>query len=1046
MSRTTLIEIQPRRPDGTVETLRLVDRSPRAAAYLGAQWLPLVTELPGFEMAIGFDGQRFGAQPSPQIGALAFALAPEIRAAAGWVWRDAPVTIRQADWPIDGSNPADGAFTITWTGNASAFSSGDGVARVELIDKGQLLRVPVAPLRFGSTGIALLDAAAAARDRQAGQVVPVAFGRVLNLPGLLVDRANNIWLFAAQPAASVQAFYDGGVAFSAGSARASLAALQGTSPAAGTVDWCLNAGGLLLARPADRPVYPFTCDATFGSAALGDVMAAIVGGRLSIWPGEVAALNGLGGSGLGECGLYIDDESTVAEALDRLFAGLAIFWKVGTDGLLRAFRMAWAAPVASFAPHQRHAPSRLQTILPTARRQLGYATNNRVHGEGEIARILLATDLAYADGTPIEALKPAQAAATSGAPTGTNVAGVPAATLVADAATAKADGASALSQLANISADGVLAAVEKKFVRQRRDIIIEQYPLWRDRADALGVSRAALTTAYTNLISYLAALVPSLESASETAIVRATFDGRFKDYADLLDEVITETVSVASQRANLLTGNAVVNSEFARGTYGFEFALNTYAGPLLPIFGGVNLSPSWSGIKNVMWANVGTGGANWSAAGEADPFSTAGRWVGGGMTEQRLFGLPVKAGDRVYARCLLARHRCNAQFYMLIYDKDGNLLEAPSWIGGRSMGAGGGDPANFDVVGGTHVVSNPLAVSAGLMWRMLSTGEAEPYIFMAEPAMGIVPSYQTTLPPYQLGNADPLADKTSLNTSADTAQVGGVPSATVLSGISAAQAAAANAQATADGKIDTFLQPAMPSGTLGDLWIDTYDNNRLYRHDGSTFVVADDQRIGAALVAAAGAQATADGKVRTFYGASTPVDPDLGDLWAIPGEQRLRRFNGSAFEVVVEFIANARTSFALSTPASGSFVQIGIGTLGVGPNGTIQISATIDYVPSPGFGAVSGAIEVTVDWRPVPGTGAWTQIGASQVGSTASRAPDIDPGIEPGDVTPGSVTIVRNLAGPASVANQEFRVTGRLTGTALSAFGTAQAIVSWVPA
>jgi hypothetical protein len=696
MSRTTLIEIQPRRPDGTVETLRLVDRSPRAAAYLGAQWLPLVTELPGFEMAIGFDGQRFGAQPSPQIGALAFALAPEIRAAAGWVWRDAPVTIRQADWPINGSNPADGAFATVWTGNAASFSSDSGAARVELIDKGQLLRVPVAPLRFGSTGIALLDAAAASRDRQAGQVVPVAFGRVLNLPGLLVDRANNIWLFAARAAASVQAFYDGGVAFTLGSARASLAALQGTSPAAGTVDWCLNAGGLLLARPADRPVYPFTCDATFGSPALGDVAFDIVGSRVPFAALPVP-LNSLG---LGDCGLYIDDETTVAEALDRLLAGLGIYWKVRTDGTIDARRLQWDTPVASFAAHQRHAPSRLQTILPTARRQLGYATNNRVHGEGEIARILLATDLAYADGTPIEALKPAEAG----------------------------------------------------------------------------------------------------------------------------------------------------------------------------------------------------------------------------------------------------------------------------------------------------------------------------------------------------------ADVTGSNTSANSNALGGNSAGSVLGAIVAAQEAAADAQATADGKIDTFFQPEMPAaGSIGDLWIDSNDGNRLYRHNGTTFVLAEDQRIGAALLAAAGAQATADGKVRTFYGAATPVDPDLGDLWAIPGEQRLRRFNGAGFDVIVEFIANARTSFTLAMPASGSFTQIGIATLGVGPNGTTQISATIDYSPSPGFGAVSGAIELTVDWRPVPGTGAWTQIGGAQLGSTASRAPDLVPGTEPGDVTPGSVTIVRNLAGPASVANQEFRVNGRRTGTALSGFGTDDAVVSWVP-
>lgn len=409
MSRTTLIEIQPRRPDGTVETLRLVDRSPRAAAYLGQQWLPIITELPGFEMSVGFDGQRFGALPAPQIGALSFALAPEIRAAASWVWRDAPVTIRQAPWPIDGSNPADGAFQTLWVGAGKDGSAAAGVLRVELIDRGQALRVPVAPLKFGTSGIALIDAAAAARDRAAGLPVPVAFGRCLTLPGLLVDRANNIWLFAAQPASSVQAFYDGGLAFTLGSPRANLAALQGTAPAAGNVvDWCLDASGLFLARPGDRPTYPFTADATFGATDLGSVAAAIVGGRLPFRAGVGDALSALG---LGACGLYIDDEADVGQALDRLLAGLGIFWKVRADGTIDAKRLGWGSPVTSFAAHQRHAPSRLRTVLPAGRRQLGYAANNRLHGEGEIARILLADSLAYADGTPVEALKPAAAGA-----------------------------------------------------------------------------------------------------------------------------------------------------------------------------------------------------------------------------------------------------------------------------------------------------------------------------------------------------------------------------------------------------------------------------------------------------------------------------------------------------------------------------------------------------------------------------------------------------------------------------------------------------------
>lgn len=116
------------------------------------------------------------------------------------------------------------------------------------------------------------------------------------------------------------------------------------------------------------------------------------------------------------------------------------------------------------------------------------------------------------------------------------------------------------------------------------------------------------------------------------------------------------------------------------------------------------------------------------------------------------------------------------------------------------------------------------------------------------------------------------------------------------SGIAQAIAAAAGAQATADGKIDTFYQATMPTGTLGDLWFDTDDGNKLYRHNGTTFVDVQDDGIAAAITAAAGAQATADGKVTTFYQANAPIAEGIGDLWIDTDDSnKLYRWSGSAW-------------------------------------------------------------------------------------------------------------------------------------------------------
>lgn len=115
--------------------------------------------------------------------------------------------------------------------------------------------------------------------------------------------------------------------------------------------------------------------------------------------------------------------------------------------------------------------------------------------------------------------------------------------------------------------------------------------------------------------------------------------------------------------------------------------------------------------------------------------------------------------------------------------------------------------------------------------------------------------------------------------------------------------AAAEAQATADGKIDAYFQDEMPvGGAYGDIWFDTNDGNLQYVHDGITWVIAADTRIGDAILDAAGAQATADAKVRTFYSTTepNPVAPEpplaIGDLWLeTDNGNRLRRWNGLAW-------------------------------------------------------------------------------------------------------------------------------------------------------
>lgn len=409
MSAVTLIELTPRRPaDGVTETVRLCHNAVARANFLGVQWRPSAARLPSFESSLGFDGANFGRGTTPVVGDMEITLEETTRAWAGLIWKGAGITLRRGAWTRAGDDPADGDFQTIWQGRVDSAAVTDATLRLVMLDPGQQLRRPMVTRQFGSSGIAVLDVAPAAPQR--GNLVPMGWGRLEGVPAILIDPTDLIYLLVGQPANGVQGFYDGGAAFTMGASRASLAALRATSPAAGAVDYCLNADGLTLARPWTKPVYPFTADLTVGDARPAELAVALVSSRTSIGfrAGTVAAYNALQGA---DIGLYVAEQVSIAECLDRIFAPLGSFWRLRSDGTIDLRRIdPAAAPVRSFGIWQRERPERRGVVMPTRRRTLGYKPNWRVHGEGEIARALLvaAGDVSYADGTPVEDLKPGE--------------------------------------------------------------------------------------------------------------------------------------------------------------------------------------------------------------------------------------------------------------------------------------------------------------------------------------------------------------------------------------------------------------------------------------------------------------------------------------------------------------------------------------------------------------------------------------------------------------------------------------------------------------
>jgi len=163
-----------------------------------------------------------------------------------------------------------------------------------------------------------------------------------------------------------------------------------------------------------------------------------------------------------------------------------------------------------------------------------------------------------------------------------------------------------------------------------------------------------------------------------------------------------------------------------------------------------------------------------------------------------------------------------------------------------------------------------------------------------------------------------------------------------------ATGAAEAASELAAGKSTIFYQATPPTAaesSVNDRWVDEDAGNLEYKRiagDGrisyaGTVVTfpgygaivyppwapAPDQRIAQALLDAAGAQATADGKVETFNQESTPTAEGVGDLWYKPSTKTLSRWSGTTWDFVATYGATSAeaSAIAASTAAIATIVD-----------------------------------------------------------------------------------------------------------------------------
>lgn len=402
-----LVEASPRQAaDGAPVTVRLAGSGATVPYRYGDQhWRAGITGLPKSIASLDFDGEQLGGGGVAQ--AMEIGWAPATSAALAEVsalyWTDAPIVVRVG--PEGAELPP-----IVTTGLGLETSVDRGVLKIAMADQAVDLKRPVLVDRFLGTGG--LEGPVEFAD----SIKSRAWGRNFNVPGRQLDAAYNIWVFG-DPTRPWQAFdqvRDKGAAASAatltvlawqGSAEATFAALRATPAIAGggvlcpsiaCVKWWTEPAGDLHADIRGE-----TAGGYVETAA--EIVARIVAARSTI-SFAADAVAAAAAARPAPFGWRVDtDSATAAGEISQILGDVSTSWLLIEREIV--FRhWDWTAPVRVA---RSFAVSRKASVKPTASRKLGYRRNWSPMARGDLAAIVLATDVTYEDGTPVEDLKPA---------------------------------------------------------------------------------------------------------------------------------------------------------------------------------------------------------------------------------------------------------------------------------------------------------------------------------------------------------------------------------------------------------------------------------------------------------------------------------------------------------------------------------------------------------------------------------------------------------------------------------------------------------------
>ena len=407
-----LVEVQPRRPvDGVVETVRLAGGGTRPFHYADHHWRAGIEGLPTIVAALDYDGDIVGSSV-PQAMALTFAPNGQASIAdlSRYFWPDAAITVRIGP---------EGAFPpIVAQGKVLDIATAQGKMSIAMADPAADLKRPLLKDRYAGTG------GLEGPVEWEGLLKRRVWGRMWNIQLQPIDKANNVFCVSdpMHPLLGIVAVRDRGadaaeLAFLGwqGSAAATLAALQtAVAPAGGGV----VCPSIACLKWWAEPSGDLHCD-VLGEVGSGYVeTTATVAERIvqalggpAFAAGVVADASALRSAPMGW--MVSDDTTTVAAMLDDMMASVSLMWLFNPAGEIIIRPWAWGDSVATAISQD---VSRQKVLRPVTKRRLGYKPNQSKMARGDLAAIVLASEVAYPDGTIASTLQPAEAGATYGAP------------------------------------------------------------------------------------------------------------------------------------------------------------------------------------------------------------------------------------------------------------------------------------------------------------------------------------------------------------------------------------------------------------------------------------------------------------------------------------------------------------------------------------------------------------------------------------------------------------------------------------------------------